>query len=290
MIQIPGHSNFTVKLEFIQNKYVISKTAKKKDSLRLHRQMEKQEYMYNNNFLINCKIPKILNVKENNDETIYYMDYIYNSNNVINFLYSENSLKLIWLKKNILNIIYSYISKCKLQKINNKILYNKINSVKQNIMNNKYSNLFKKKINYYLNYLLKNTNNISNIEIPIGISHGDLTLSNMLINNSFMEIYLIDFLDSFIESPILDIIKIRQDTFFYWTLRLCNFKYDINKIKLSLNKLDNMIDNEFKKYNWYNLTYNYFQILNLLRIVQYSKNKQTVIYIINSLDKINIFH
>ena len=44
------------------------------------------------------------------------------------------------------------------------------------------------------------------IEIPMGKCHGDLTFSNILFNGN--NYYLIDFLDSFIESPLLDLVKI----------------------------------------------------------------------------------
>ena len=42
------------------------------------------------------------------------------------------------------------------------------------------------------------------IKIPIGICHGDLTFSNILFNGN--NYYLIDFLDSFIEYPLMDIV------------------------------------------------------------------------------------
>ena len=43
-----------------------------------------------------------------------------------------------------------------------------------------------------------------------------------------MRLYLIDFLDSVIESPLFDIIKIRQDTYFNWTINICDFSFDTN--------------------------------------------------------------
>ena len=51
---------------------------------------------------------------------------------------------------------------------------------------------------------------LSDMLIPVGTCHGDLTFSNILFNGN--NYYLIDFLDSFIESPLLDIVKLRQDT------------------------------------------------------------------------------
>ena len=288
MIEIQGHSNFNVEIILFENKYIIAKSSNLKNSKRLSKQIKKQEILFNNNFLKNCKIPKILKIIEKNDQTIYYMEYIYNSQNLIHFLYSENSFKLLWLKDIIFQIINSYISKCKYNKINIDILNNKLIDINKNIKNNKFTQIYAFEIDKYLNYLNLKINQISNIQIPIGICHGDLTLSNMLIDHSFMKIYLIDFLDSFIESPIIDMVKIRQDTCFYWTLQLSNFNYDTNKVKICLNKLDSLLDEEFKKFNWYNLTYDFFQILNYIRILQYSKNNKIVLHCLNVLNKFNI--
>ena len=42
------------------------------------------------------------------------------------------------------------------------------------------------------------------IELPEGFCHGDLTLSNLLFNND--DIVIIDFLDTFLDSTIQDIV------------------------------------------------------------------------------------
>ena len=53
-------------------------------------------------------------------------------------------------------------------------------------------------------------NNIPNLNIYKNVCHGDLTLSNLIFKNN--EIYCIDFLDSFIDSPIIDLVKLKQDS------------------------------------------------------------------------------
>ena len=76
----------------------------------------------------------------------------------------------------------------------------------------------------------------------------------------------------FIETPLFDIIKIRQDTKYFWSLKMMNINIDVNKIKIVLNNLDKKIDSYFKKYKFYNSKlYDYFEIINLLRILQYCK-------------------
>lgn len=47
--------------------------------------------------------------------------------------------------------------------------------------------------------------------------HGDMTLENMIIQDG--EIYLIDFLDSFYNSWLIDVAKILQDADVLWSYR-----------------------------------------------------------------------
>lgn len=61
--------------------------------------------------------------------------------------------------------------------------------------------------------------NIGNtLNLPMGSCHGDLTLSNMIITQSH-ELYFLDFLDSYLESPLQDVAKIYQDLVYGWSFR-----------------------------------------------------------------------
>ena len=54
--------------------------------------------------------------------------------------------------------------------------------------------------------------------IRAGDCHGDMTLENIIVDSSG-EFYMIDFLDSFAESPVVDIAKTLQDIFLRWSYR-----------------------------------------------------------------------
>ena len=106
------------------------------------------------------------------------------------------------------------------------------------------------------------------IEIPISYCHGDLTLNNMLFLDS--NIYLIDFLDSFVESPIIDLVKLKQDLQFFWSQKLlgisntrsnCAYYYIWDKLNVEFKELINSI--EFKV----------FEAINFLRIEPYVSNE-----------------
>ena len=66
----------------------------------------------------------------------------------------------------------------------------------------------------------------SELSFPIGLCHGDLTLSNLILD-PFKNITLIDFLYTFLESPLQDVAKIKQDYVYGWS-----FRYDSSALRV----------------------------------------------------------
>ncbi len=60
MIKIKGHSNFEVKIIKYNNKYLIEKSSDLRNADRLQRQIDKQISLYNENFLDNVNVPKVI--------------------------------------------------------------------------------------------------------------------------------------------------------------------------------------------------------------------------------------
>jgi serine/threonine protein kinase len=115
--------------------------------------------------------------------------------------------------------------------------------------------------------------------------HGDLTLENIIISNN--ELYLIDFLDSFYDSWQIDIAKILQDIEIFWHYR--REKVDINLFirllvlkKLILKKLFVLNDGEEVIKSIYHIL-----LLNLLRILPYTKDKFTSDFLQSCLVSLN---
>jgi hypothetical protein len=104
----------------------------------------------------------------------------------------------------------------------------------------------------------------TDVSFPIGFCHGDLTLSNIIKGNS---IYYIDFLDQFIESPLWDIVKLRQDTQYHWSAIIGNIEH-YNSTLLSLNIMNEMIENH-EIYQKWSKTLFFMEKLNLARIIPY---------------------
>ena len=116
------------------------------------------------------------------------------------------------------------------------------------------------------------------------VCHGDLTLSNILFNGN--NYYLIDFLDSFIETPLMDIVKLRQDTAYLWSPLMYTGTYDVTRLNIICNKIDRDLDKYFSQYEWYRRYYDMFQLLNFFRILQYAKEEKVVSYLKMALNRI----
>ena len=56
------------------------------------------------------------------------------------------------------------------------------------------------------------------LRFPMGACHGDLTLSNVILDPA-AGITLIDFLDTYLETPLQDVAKLKQDFIFGWSFR-----------------------------------------------------------------------
>ena len=122
------------------------------------------------------------------------------------------------------------------------------------------------------------------INIPVGQCHGDLTFSNILFNGN--NYYLIDFLDSFLESPLLDLVKIRQDSNYGWSQLMYGHDFDSVRMRIISDKIDKEIDIYYSNYDWYNKYYSTFQLMNFLRVIQYAKEERTVAFLKNVLNSI----
>ena len=111
--------------------------------------------------------------------------------------------------------------------------------------------------------------------VATGFCHGDLTFENIIVCKN--RIYLIDFLDSFVDAPLIDESKLLQDAFCYWSFR----EGYIPKRKLI------RVCSKFHSKQHYCML-----LLHLMRILPYSSNpiKETVICMMNKVrNKINQF-
>lgn len=105
------------------------------------------------------------------------------------------------------------------------------------------------------------------IELTSGFCHGDLTFSNMKVWDG--ELWLFDHLDSYIESPVMDMVKVFQDTDHLWSLRYYTGPVHPDYYK-AMTFIRNRLLFEFPIQRY---TLNLLQMVNLSRILPYAKDE-----------------
>lgn len=248
---IKGNSGCKIEKILLNNNYVIVKSCNENYAIRLKKQIEKQKQ----ETLI--KTPKIIKEMDNS----VYMEYIENGEFYKSLTFENYKI----ISQYLVNYITENIQKSKNETISPNIFKSKWNDIKLKCSNYKLDINLISKIDNIINSL-------NDIILPIGKCHGDFTFSNILIKNN--EVYLIDFLDSFIESPIADIVKLRQDTKYKWSSLMTDniFNYDI------FNKIDKIITDTF---DCTTISYKILELFNFLRILPYCKSNEVFVYLSN---------
>ena len=288
-IEVEGHSGCQIQIKKRDNNLIIDKyTTDEKYIPRLDAQLEKQKNASKNNITSNIIVPKIIDVDTSwPGEYHGIMEYVYGKNFIAFFEYADKKTIDNFIKV-ICEFIRNEITKslCVTEYITDD-LYNKWQSVKNNMINvyrenTKYLKPISEIINKCDKIFVKD---IKFKDFYIGVCHGDLTFSNIIFRDN--EYALIDFLDSFIESPIMDIVKLRQDTKYKWSTLMYNSKeYDNTRYDIICKYIDEKLEFEFSKYNFYKESYNIFQLMNFVRIIQYAKKDEVTEYLIETINNI----
>lgn len=275
-IEVKGHSGCNIEIVKRNNSIYLEKsTFDKKYVKRLYNQATKQkkaskkEYQY-------IRVPEIFDIEMNDDKMVMRMEYVY-SRNFIDHFENAGFEQINYFIKAFDLFIRREVENSEMKSLSFDIVSDKWNDVKFKISENKHISS-----DIEINEIVNEVDNIlqdnsEDIRIPVGVCHGDLTFSNILFNGN--NYYLIDFLDSFIESPIMDMVKLRQDTAHLWSPLMYTGNYDITRLNIICNKIDKELDKCFRKYDWYSKYYNIFQLLNFLRILQYARDEKVIVYL-----------
>ena len=278
-IDIKGHSGCNIDIiEDDDNLFVKKSTIDPKYLNRLALQAKKQKD--DNCFTDSIINPHIYKTERTKDECYILMDYIY-AKNFIDYFESASPHDINNFIDNFIKYVNNEFDKCEIKKISKNVFIDKFNSVLNNCEKNELlkENVIVSKV---LKDCEKSFNNLPDeINIPIGVCHGDLTFSNILFTST--NYYFIDYLDSFIETPIQDIVKLRQDTKYFWSTLMYKKKYDIVRLNMIFKYIDDKIDSYFSNYEYYNDLYDKFQLMNILRILPYVKEEKIRDFVLNIL-------
>lgn len=279
--EVKGHSGCQIDVvREGEHLYVYKSTHDPHYFNRLQQQGQKQQRAAELG-LQHIRVPKLLNVSRSHDRVSLKMEYVYSKNFVGYFEYAGFEQISYFIRALCLFLDYE-------------IMHSPIKTVGAEVLKNKFADIQQK---IYCNPSLKDDHEVAlllqqsalhfdgkdDMQIPIGLCHGDLTFSNILFNGN--NYYLIDFLDSFVESPLLDIVKIRQDSAFLWSQLMFSGSFDTIRLQIVASKIDREIVQYASQYEWYRY-YPVFQLMNFLRVLQYAHDEKVINYlkyIINQL-------
>lgn len=268
--KLTGHSGCRLEIEKKGEHLFVVKTSKDEQyNERLKKQCKKQINFKSNSL----KTPAVINTEDNCDSLFSFsMEYISGSTLADYFKKIEiSSIKNIAEK--FLEIIpskYNFDSGAK------KIFLSKIDELEFKIDDGN-DEIFKKAFELLKDYDWNNC--------VASDCHGDLTLENIIHKDG--DLYLIDFLDSFYDSWMIDLAKVFQDLECFWSYRNLD-KMDENlEIRLLilkqiiLNKLSSLRDGQMIIQTIYAML-----LLNLLRIIPYTKDEKIMTYLKKEISKI----
>ncbi len=274
--KLTSNSYSHAKLDVIKDKklnYVI-KTFDH-DLSRVSKNILKQKQFSNKMFgstsLISVPITEITKHSKKISIKMPYIDGL-NGSDII--LYSHRSNFISFL-----NFIESYFlesfKKIDYKNIDSSILLKKVDDI--------YSNM-QFKISISEKVIINCINKTKNFTIPIGDCHGDFTLDNIIMGNDG-KFYLIDFLATYLETPLQDFVKLKQDTIYGWCVRKLS-KSDQTKASVFFDKIKALpilkkIEIEYTR------EVKILNLISLLRIAPYVRDKITENWLVYNLNKVS---
>jgi hypothetical protein len=114
---------------------------------------------------------------------------------------------------------------------------------------------------------------------PTGYCHGDLTFENILVHQS--NLYFIDFLDSFIETPYQDLSKLLLDILVLWSWRFEKRRPIIKNAHIYDTVLSQLENRELE-------IVRRLLILNLLQILPYANAHRNALFVLDALEHLAV--
>jgi thiamine kinase-like enzyme len=292
-LKIKGHSGCKIEIFSDNSKSFVRKSIK--DShyfIRLEKQSKKQKAFHEICQEISILVPQVYLSKKNIEEQSFYFDMnYYTALDCITFFQGHPKKQIDLLIKDTLKFIDVCIEKSSFEDTSANVL-NKLESLKKAGYKNTILSHEKFSLRYH-NVIAscKALATSKPLTVPVGICHGDLTFSNILVSNlghtsEYQKTILIDFLDSFVETPMQDMVKLRQDTVYYWSSYLYSQEIDSSRLDTVFRYIDKKIHNHFIKYSFYTEHYKLFQTINLLRVLCYCKNEHIASFLLECTEEL----
>jgi len=269
-LKLHGHSNYKLSTYTFENNVYVKKTSiSREESERLKIQRDKQNgflKFVRDDEVLSCifDVPRVVGESTHDDRFSFYMEYR-NGFNIIEYFSHNGRSHYVKLFNDLFKLIEKETSKCKVTTLDTNLLKDKLDDIKSKVKDRE----IKRYLKNFKSWVLQ-----TEVKVPTGFCHGDLTFSNMMMSD---KILLIDFLDDFVDSPIQDICKLLQSVNLQWELLITkNLKLDKMKINIAYrflrNELKKGIEQYMDKHDINEETLLILYTLTILRITPYVKN------------------
>ena len=206
----------------------------------------------------------------NNKEFIAKMEYVDGLSGAE--IVKNGSRKIsLSLKEALSTVVSKNIENSNIKKVGAKVFIDKIDKIQKNNLDDDFNQMLIFLKNKFYAYKI--------VELPLGPCHGDLTFSNIIVSPTG-SLNLIDFLPSFIESPIWDIVKIYQDLKYGWSYRYLKGPRNASAKLFFQSCIPNQLSIYNKVWRYEILLLN---ALNLSRLIPYIKDKNTKQWVLSKL-------
>ena len=246
------------KLELIGSNTLRKHSSSLSYNKRLELQVKKQE-LFSNQVFRNVETPKVLRKEDS------YFDMEYVTGRSFDEYFSVCSVNDIdFVFDSLCGYFDGLISNAQYYQpeVSKKRLLDKINSLETHT--NHLTDL------YHIRQMVSSIT----MKIPQTFCHGDLTFTNIIFNKN--RLYYIDFLDCFIDSFLCDLIKLKQDLYYHWSL-------DVQGIKnLRIRQIYSFLWRKLEeRYSQYveTIEFDVLDVLNTLRLEPYLTNEDQRIII-----------
>ena len=239
------------KLELIGSNILRKHSSSTSYNKRLFLQVKKQE-LFSNQVFRNVETPKVLRKEDS------YFDMEYVTGRSFDEYFSVCSVSDIdFVFDSLCGYFDGLISHSQYYQpeVSKKRLLDKINSLETHT--NHLTDL------YHIRQMVSSIT----MNIPQTFCHGDLTFTNIIFNKN--RLYYIDFLDCFIDSFLCDLIKLKQDLYYHWSLDVQGVKS--LRIRQIYSFLWERLEQRYCKYVD-TIEFNVLDILNTLRLEPYLTN------------------
>ena len=267
---LSGHSGCSVKLcKDGDNIFVRKSSGSEEYSRRLKKQFIKQKKF----LLPTVQTPKILKYGTDKNGIFWFDMEFVNGITLAEYMHNIKVKEIV----DLMRVLFSslMIKDGKMNSNANELFGTKINSLKKKLGTE----------NLLLNKAFSKLESFDFRAIPQTHCCGDLTLENIILAPTG-KIYLIDLLDSFYNSWMLDVAKLLQDIDLGWSYRHIKRDYNLN-LRLGIAK-QALIEDILQLENGRILLKSIYYILlvNVLRIYPYTHDKETVNFLDTATEKV----